>query len=98
MRRNISSSKKYIFVLEILKVWYKFIFMSLKYSFCLIYADGVIPNTVQEHQEDVLQMALRMASEMPNTEQAMDLENSIAPSAINPGEIFIFQAFLRQSS
>ena len=36
--------------------------------------------------EDMLQMALRMAQEMPD--EALDLEHSINPSTINPGESF----------
>ncbi len=36
-----------------------------------------------EFGEDMLQMALRMAQEMPD--EALDLEHSINPSTINPG-------------
>ena len=40
-----------------------------------------------EFGEDMLQMALRMASEMPADEQALELAGSLAPAAINTCEI-----------
>ena len=47
-------------------------------------------NTMQggELGEDMLQMALRMAQEMPD--EALDLEHSINPSTINPGQYLEF--------
>lgn len=39
--------------------------------------------------EDMLQMALRMASEMPD-EQVLDLETSLNPIPINPGKYSVY--------
>ena len=47
----------------------------------------VAPNS-QELGEDMLQMALRMASEMSD-EPVMDLENSLEPVAVSSGKVYI---------
>lgn len=46
---------------------------------------SVAPATGGELGEDMLQMALRMASEMSD-EPVMDLENSLEPVAVNTGK------------
>lgn len=56
-------------------------------------ATVVIASTAEqatEFGEDMLQMALRMASEMPADEHALELGGSLAPAAINTSKLLLY--------